>query len=97
MGSTRRVRLPASLVPDGEKDGAIALGAAEQVMNQRYDDQVILGSLRNEGNMTMGLTQMRENGLPVGEVYDRLIAKFKNKTINTREKQALISLSKAYE
>ena len=82
---------------DGEKDGAIALGAAEQVMNQRYDDQVILGSLRNEGNMTMGLTQMRENGLPVGEVYDRLIAKFKNKTINTREKQALISLSKAYE
>ena len=82
---------------DGEKDGAIAFGAAEQVMNQRYDDQVILGSLRNDGNMTMGLTEMIENGLPVGEVYDRLIVKFKNKTINTRERQALTSLSKAYE
>ena len=81
---------------DGEKDGAIALGASEQVMNQRYDDQVILGSLRNDGNMTMGLTEMIENGLPVEEVYERLRKKLKNGTIDTREKQALLSLSQAY-
>tara|TARA_R110001592_G_scaffold109781_1_gene305728 strand:+ start:3738 stop:5312 length:1575 start_codon:yes stop_codon:yes gene_type:complete len=82
---------------DGEKDGAIALGAAEQVMNQRYDDQVILGSLRNNGNMTMGITEMEENGLPVREVYDRLRKKLKDGTIDTREKQALLSLSQAYQ
>ena len=81
---------------DGEKDGAIALGAAEQVMNQRYDDQVILGSLRNNGNMTMGITEMEENGLPVEEVYERLRKKLKDGTIDTREKQALLSLSQAY-
>ena len=82
---------------DGEKDGAIALGAAEQVMNQRYDDQVILGSLRNNGNMTMGITEMIENDLPVEEVYERLRKKLKDGTIDTREKQALLSLSQAYE
>lgn len=82
---------------DGEKDGAIALGAAEQVMNQRYDDQVILGSLKNKGNMTMGLTEMKENGLPVEEVYQRLRKKLKDGSIDTREKQALLSLSQAYE
>jgi hypothetical protein len=82
---------------DGEKDGAIALGAAEQVMNQRYDDQVILGSLRNNGDMTMGITEMIENDLPVEEVYERLRKKLKDGTIDTREKQALRSLSQAYE